>query len=114
MHCQKVAEVEKLNQTLLDLVEVVLASGASANKEERKPSTEKRHDAEAFLCSFRNVFKLGMFYNLGKFITTNVKVTTIRIVVGIANEWKDAHAKVMPVRQWLEDHRFLQGEMQPF
>lgn len=26
----------------------------------------------------------------------------------VANEWKDANDKVMPVRQWLEDRRFLQ------
>ena len=26
----------------------------------------------------------------------------------VANEWKDANDKVMPVRQWLEERRFMQ------
>jgi hypothetical protein len=30
----------------------------------------------------------------------------------VANEWKDGSDKVMPVKQWLEERRFLQGEMQ--
>lgn len=30
----------------------------------------------------------------------------------VANEWKDANDKVMPVKQWLEERRFLQSEMQ--
>ncbi|XP_059658323.1 microtubule-associated protein 70-2-like [Cornus florida] len=40
------------------------------------------------------------------------KVTANRVVVVVANEWKDANDKVMPVKQWLEERRFLQGEMQ--
>ncbi|KAF9587028.1 hypothetical protein IFM89_039714 [Coptis chinensis] len=39
------------------------------------------------------------------------KVTANRVAVVVANEWKDANDKVMPVKQWLEDRRFLQGEM---
>lgn len=26
----------------------------------------------------------------------------------VANEWKDANDKVMPVKQWLEERRFMQ------
>lgn len=26
----------------------------------------------------------------------------------VANEWKDGNDKVMPVKQWLEERRFLQ------
>jgi hypothetical protein len=26
----------------------------------------------------------------------------------VANEWKDSNDKVMPVKQWLEERRFLQ------
>ncbi|MED6180535.1 hypothetical protein PIB30_011047 [Stylosanthes scabra] len=40
------------------------------------------------------------------------KVTANRVAVVVANEWKDANDKVMPVKQWLEERRFLQGEMQ--
>ncbi|XP_058182907.1 microtubule-associated protein 70-2-like isoform X2 [Rhododendron vialii] len=40
------------------------------------------------------------------------KVTANRVATVVANEWKDANDKVMPVKQWLEERRFLQGEMQ--
>ena len=36
------------------------------------------------------------------------KVTANRVATVVANEWKDANDKVMPVKQWLEDRRFLQ------
>lgn len=35
------------------------------------------------------------------------KVTANRVAVVVANEWKDANDKVMPVKQWLEERRFL-------
>ncbi|RRT61661.1 hypothetical protein B296_00044034 [Ensete ventricosum] len=31
-----------------------------------------------------------------------------RVAVVVANEWKDANDKVMPVKQWLEERRFMQ------
>ncbi|GMY19445.1 Microtubule-associated protein 70 [Fagus crenata] len=92
MHRQKVAEVEKLTQTVRELEEAVLAGGAAANAEERK--TLEREVARA-------------------------KVTANRIATVVANEWKDANDKVMPVKQWLEERKFFQaflhisvGEMQ--
>ena len=36
------------------------------------------------------------------------KVTANRVAEVVANEWKDANDKVMPVKQWLEERRFLQ------
>lgn len=36
------------------------------------------------------------------------KVTANRVAVVVANEWKDANDKVMPVKQWLEERRFMQ------
>ncbi|RRT53693.1 hypothetical protein B296_00042912, partial [Ensete ventricosum] len=36
------------------------------------------------------------------------KVTANRVAVVVANEWKDASDKVMPVKQWLEERRFMQ------
>ncbi|CAH8299112.1 unnamed protein product [Eruca vesicaria subsp. sativa] len=65
MHRQKVAEVEKLTQTVRELEEDVLAGGATAN--------------------------------------------TVRDYQRKVQEMND---KVMPVKQWLEERRFLQGEMQ--
>lgn len=39
-------------------------------------------------------------------------MTANRVATVVANEWKDANDKVMPVKQWLEERRFLQGDMQ--
>ena len=36
------------------------------------------------------------------------KVSANRVAVVVANEWKDSNDKVMPVKQWLEERRFLQ------
>ncbi|CAL0312406.1 unnamed protein product [Lupinus luteus] len=85
MRRQKVAEVEKLTQTVRELEEAVLAGGAAANAEERK--TLDRELAHA-------------------------KVTANRVAVVVANEWKDASDEVMPIIQRLEERVFLQGEMQ--
>lgn len=41
------------------------------------------------------------------------KVTANRVAVVVANEWKDANDKVMPVKQWLEERRFLQVNLVP-
>lgn len=37
-----------------------------------------------------------------------VKVSASRIATVAANEWKDDGDKVIPVKQWLEERRFLQ------
>ncbi|KAK1319352.1 Microtubule-associated protein 70-2 [Acorus calamus] len=97
MHRQKVAEVEKLSQTVRELEEAVLAGGAAANavrdyqrKVQEMNEEKKTLDREL----------------------ARAKVSANRVAVVVANEWKDANDKVMPVRQWLEERRFLQGDMQ--
>ncbi|XVF85456.1 hypothetical protein PTKIN_Ptkin17bG0119300 [Pterospermum kingtungense] len=97
MHRQKVAEVEKLTQTVRELEEAVLAGGAAANavrdyqrKVQEMNEEKKTLDREL----------------------ARAKVTANRVATVVANEWKDANDKVMPVKQWLEERRFLQGEMQ--
>ncbi|XP_077236014.1 microtubule-associated protein 70-2-like isoform X2 [Tasmannia lanceolata] len=97
MNRQKVAEVEKLSQTVRELEEAVLSGGAAANavrdyqrKFEEMNEERKTLDREL----------------------ARAKITANRVAVVVANEWKDANDKVMPVRQWLEERRFLQGEMQ--
>ncbi|XP_077230390.1 microtubule-associated protein 70-2-like [Tasmannia lanceolata] len=97
MHRQKVAEVEKLTQSVRELEEAVLAGGAAANavrdyQRKFQEMNEERKTLDRELA--------------------RAKVTANRVAVVVANEWKDANDKVMPVRQWLEDRRFLQGEMQ--
>ncbi|XP_058108330.1 microtubule-associated protein 70-2-like [Magnolia sinica] len=97
MHRQKVAEVEKLSQTVRELEESVLAGGAAANAvRDYQRKVQEMNDERKTLD--RELAR--------------AKVTANRVAVVVANEWKDANDKVMPVKQWLEDRRFLQGEMQ--
>lgn len=37
------------------------------------------------------------------------KVSANRVATVVANEWKDGSDKVMPVKQWLEERKFLQA-----
>ncbi|CAG7901785.1 microtubule-associated protein 70-2 isoform X1 [Brassica rapa] len=97
MHRQKVAEVEKLTQTVRELEEAVLAGGATANtvrdyQRKVQEINEERKTLDRELA--------------------RAKVTANRVATVVANEWKDGNDKVMPVKQWLEERRFLQGEMQ--
>ncbi|XP_009768285.1 microtubule-associated protein 70-2-like [Nicotiana sylvestris] len=97
MHRQKVAEVEKLTQSVRELEEAVLAGGAAANavrdyQRKVQEMNEERKTLDRELA--------------------RAKVTANRVATVVANEWKDANDKVMPVKQWLEERRVLQGEMQ--
>nr|XP_004498246.1 microtubule-associated protein 70-2-like [Cicer arietinum] len=97
MHRQKVAEVEKLTQTVRELEETVLAGGAAANavrdyQRKVQEMNEERKTLDRELA--------------------RVKVTANRVAVVVANEWKDANDKVMPVKQWLDERRLMHGEMQ--
>ncbi|KAJ7538380.1 hypothetical protein O6H91_11G045800 [Diphasiastrum complanatum] len=97
MHRQKIAEVEKLSTTVAELEEAVLAGAAAANavrdhQRQVHELTEEKKTLERELA--------------------RAKITANRVAVVVANEWKDANDKVMPVRQWLEERRFMQGEMQ--
>lgn len=97
MHRQKVAEIEKLTQTVQELEEAVLAGGAAANVvREFQRKVQEMNDEKKTL--EREVAR--------------AKVSANRVATVVANEWKDGNDKVMPVKQWLEERRFLQGEMQ--
>ncbi|KAK9265793.1 hypothetical protein L1049_025370 [Liquidambar formosana] len=97
MHRQKVAEVEKLTQTVRELEEAVLAGGAAANavRDYRRKVQEMNDERKTLDREL-----------------ARAKVTANRVATVVANEWKDANDKVMPVKQWLEERRFFQGEMQ--
>ncbi|GAB2237437.1 hypothetical protein Droror1_Dr00015339 [Drosera rotundifolia] len=97
MHRQKVAEVEKLTQTVRELEEAVLAGGAAANavrdyQRKVQEMNEERKTLDRELA--------------------RAKVTANRVATVVANDWKDASDKVMPVKQWLEERRYYQSEMQ--
>ncbi|KAJ6778865.1 MICROTUBULE-ASSOCIATED PROTEIN 70-1-LIKE [Salix koriyanagi] len=93
MHRQKVAEVEKLMQTVRELEEAVLAGGAAANavRDYRRKVQEMNGERKTLE---REVAR--------------AKVSANRVATVVANEWKDGNDKVMPVKQWLEERKFFQ------
>ncbi|XP_009117870.2 microtubule-associated protein 70-4 [Brassica rapa] len=97
MHRQKVAEVEKLMQSVRELEEAVLAGGAAANavRDYQRKFQEMNEE--------RKILEREL---------ARAKVNANRVATVVANEWKDSNDQVMPVRQWLDERRFLQGEMQ--
>lgn len=97
MHRQKVAEVEKLTQTVRELEEAVLAGGAAANAVRDYQRKVQEMNEE------RKILDREL---------ARAKVTANRVATVVANEWKDSNDKVMPVKQWLEERKFFQGEMQ--
>ncbi|KAK8629576.1 hypothetical protein V6N13_078411 [Hibiscus sabdariffa] len=94
---QKVLEVEKLSQTIKELEEAILVGGAAANsiRDYQRQISELNEE------------KRTLERELAR-----VKVSANRVATVVANEWKDENDKVMPVKQWLEDRRLLQAEMQ--
>lgn len=97
MHRLKVSEVEKLTQSVHELEEALLSGAAAANavRDYQRQVTELKGEKRTLERTL-----------------SRVKVTENRVAVVIANEWKDANDKVMPVKQWLEERRLLMGEMQ--
>ncbi|KAL2320659.1 hypothetical protein Fmac_029628 [Flemingia macrophylla] len=78
---QKVAEVEKLTQTVHELEEAVLAGGAAAN---------------AVRDYQRKVQEMNEERKILEREVARAKVTANRVATVVANEWKDANDKVMP------------------
>lgn len=97
MNRQKVSEVEKLTQTVGELEEAVLAGGAAANAV---------RDYERRMQEI-NEEKKVLDRELAR-----ANISANRVAVVVANDWKDTNNKVMPVKQWLEERRVFQGEMQ--
>ncbi|XP_010914823.1 microtubule-associated protein 70-1 [Elaeis guineensis] len=97
MHRQKVAEVEKLSQTVHELEEALLSGAAAAN---------------AVRDYQRQVNELKGEKRTLERTLSRAMVTENRIAVGMANEWKGDNDKVIPVKQWLEERRILMAEMQ--
>ncbi|CAI9782856.1 unnamed protein product [Fraxinus pennsylvanica] len=96
MHRQKVSEVEKLTQTVRELEEAVLAGGAAAN---------------AVRDYQRKVQEINEEKRILDRELARAKVSANRVAVVVANDWKDANDKVMPVKQWLEERKFYQAQM---
>ncbi|GFY91639.1 microtubule-associated proteins 70-5 [Actinidia rufa] len=94
---QKVLEVEKLTQTIKELEEAILAGGAAANatRDYQRQISELHEE------------KRTLERELAR-----VKVSANRVATVVANEWKGENDKVMPVKQWLDERRLLQAEMQ--
>nr|XP_016511567.1 PREDICTED: microtubule-associated protein 70-5-like [Nicotiana tabacum] len=94
---QKILEVEKLTQTIKELEEAILAGGAAANK---------IRDCQ------RQISELQEEKRTLERELARLKISANRVASVVANEWKDENDKVMPVKQWLEERRLLQAEMQ--
>ncbi|XP_042428044.1 microtubule-associated protein 70-1-like [Zingiber officinale] len=97
MHRQKVAEVEKLAQTVHDLEEALLSGAAAANavRDYQRQVNELKGEKKTLERTL-----------------SRAMVAENRAAVVMANEWKDTNDKVIPVKQWLEERRVLTGEMQ--
>ncbi|TYK12986.1 microtubule-associated protein 70-5 [Cucumis melo var. makuwa] len=94
---KKVIEVERLGQTIEDLEEAILAGGATANMvRDYKRQIEELHEEKRTL----------------ERELARAKVSAHRVATVVANEWKDENDKVMPVKQWLEERKLLQAELQ--
>ncbi|XP_020252938.1 microtubule-associated protein 70-5-like [Asparagus officinalis] len=91
---QKVLEVESLSQTIRELEESILAGGVVANA-----VRDYQRQVAELNCST-------------KLMNSRTKVSANRVAAAVANEWKDEGEKLMPVKQWIEERRFLQGEIQ--
>ncbi|GAB2252668.1 hypothetical protein Droror1_Dr00005515 [Drosera rotundifolia] len=94
---QKVLEVEKLTQTIWELEEALLAGGSAANV---------IRDYE------RQISELNLEMKTLERELARAKVSASRVATVVAKEWKDDNDKVMPVKQWLEDRKTLQAEIQ--
>ncbi|CAH8276318.1 unnamed protein product [Arabidopsis lyrata] len=94
---QKVLEIEKLSQSIVELEEAILAGGTAANavRDYRRQISQLNEE------------KRTLERELAR-----VKVSASRVALAVANEWKDENDRVMPVKQWLEERRILHGEMQ--
>lgn len=136
MHRQKVAEVEKLGQTVRELEEALLSGAAAANavRDYQRQVHELKvgmqfiiHKINSFMLltskelkvllpGKQNELNLRMsccfFYFQGEKKTlertlSRAMVAENRAALVMANEWKDANDKVIPVKQWLEERRVL-------
>jgi chromosome segregation ATPase len=97
MHRQKVAEVEKLSRTVVELEEAVVAGGGAVNA--ARDYQRQVHE----LLEGKKTLEREL---------ARAKVSANRVATVVANSWKDSQDKLMPVKQWLDERRFMQGEIQ--
>jgi prefoldin subunit 5 len=93
MHRQKVAEVEKLSRTVVELEEAVVAGGAAVNA--ARDYQRQIHE----LLEGKKTLEREL---------ARAKVSANRVATVVANSWKDSQDKLMPVKQWLDERRFMQ------
>ncbi|KAK7831106.1 microtubule-associated protein 70-2 [Quercus suber] len=109
MHRQKVAEVEKLTQTVRELEEAVLAGGAATNVvRDYQRKVQEMNVMTVTFGIFSSTKQLEEKKTLEREVAC-VKVTVNHVATVVANEWKDANDKVMPVKQWLEERKNFQA-----
>ena len=92
MHRQKVTEVEKLSTSVRQLEEALLSGAAAAN-------TVRDYQ--------RQLSKIKEEKKMLERTLSRAKVKENRAAVVVANEWKEADDKMIPIKQWLEERRVL-------
>eukprot|EP00270_Netrium_digitus_P010415 TRINITY_DN3230_c0_g1_i3.p1 TRINITY_DN3230_c0_g1~~TRINITY_DN3230_c0_g1_i3.p1 ORF type:complete len:564 (-),score=77.56 TRINITY_DN3230_c0_g1_i3:537-2228(-) len=93
----KVDEVKKLTNQITSLEETVTAAGAGI-------STIKDYQ--------RQVKELQSETKTLQDELSRTKVAANRVATVVANEWKEDDEKVIPLKQWMEERRCIQAEIQ--
>lgn len=96
-HRVKVEELKKSTATITSLEEALTAAGASAST-----IRDLQRQVQEYQASQRTLQEE----------LARAKVAANRVALAVANDWKDDTDKVIPMKQWLEERRFLQGEIQ--
>ncbi|KAG0464382.1 hypothetical protein HPP92_020451 [Vanilla planifolia] len=97
LELKRQAEICQLFQTISELEECILVGGTAAN---------------AVRDYQRQVAELNEEKRTIKRELAKAKIQANRVASAVANEGKDEGDEVMHVKQWLEERRFLKGEIQ--
>ncbi|KAI4330546.1 hypothetical protein MLD38_028825 [Melastoma candidum] len=94
LHRQMVTKVENLTQMVRELEEAILAVGAAANVVRDFERRLQEMQEEKMMLERE---------------ASRAKVSANRVATVVANEWKDGNDKVMLVKPWLEERKFLKA-----
>eukprot|EP00271_Cylindrocystis_brebissonii_P013030 TRINITY_DN32583_c0_g1_i1.p1 TRINITY_DN32583_c0_g1~~TRINITY_DN32583_c0_g1_i1.p1 ORF type:complete len:588 (+),score=137.30 TRINITY_DN32583_c0_g1_i1:153-1916(+) len=97
MYKQKVDEVKSLTDQQASLKEALTTAGGVS-------SVIKDYQ--------RQITDLQAALKLSQEELARAKVAVNRVAVVVANEWKDESDKVIPMKHWLDERKFMQGEAQ--
>ncbi|KAF9597851.1 hypothetical protein IFM89_021936 [Coptis chinensis] len=111
----KYLEIKKINDEKKEALAAQFAAEATLRRVHAAQRDDEMPPIEAIIAPLEAELRMARLEDEMKTLDRELaraKVNANRVAVVVANEWKDANEKVMPVKQWLEERRFLQGEMQ--